>query len=69
VAGGDVIAGDERQSAGPGHLRAFALAAAEHPGCQADPVPWHGVRVDTVYLVAAVEHGQDVADLLAEIGG
>ena len=66
---GDVVARDERQAAGAGDLRALALAAAEDPRRQAGPLARRGVCVDAVDLVAAVDHGQDVAYLLGEVGG
>ena len=66
---GDVVAGHERQPVGACHLRALPLAAAEHPRRQAGSLAWHGVHVVVVDLVAAVQHGEDVVDLIGEIRG
>ncbi len=62
-----MVAGHERQSVGACHLCALPLAAAEYPGRQGGSLPRHRVQVVVVDPVAAVQHGEDVVDLVGEV--
>ena len=66
-AGRDVVTGDKRQATGAGNRCALPRAASEYPRRQPGPFTGHGVRVNSVDVVAAVQHGQDVTDLFGEI--